>query len=244
MSIGFGIGDFVLLLQGLVKCASLLRGEAVDGFAGHAEAYESFANGAALLRRFLKAEGKSLKPHLRLELRSLNRLLKEFLSRIQQLEPSLGKTRKKGGLRRILQKLRWPTYDAILSGICHKLSSKFSMIKFIIDLDNGPLNVGPKFVLVDARSDYHSVSMANVKCWEDLATFIQNLFCTGRQSFLAVKHRSYLLRNNMTEETFLLNSPSAPPWEDAISQSTHFPATPAFRPPKNEAIITNTILFN
>ncbi|KAF5514542.1 D-xylose 1-dehydrogenase [Colletotrichum fructicola] len=218
--------------DGLVRCASLLRGEAVNGFAEHVEAYESFANGAAYLRKFLEVEGEALKPHLRVELRSLNRLLKDFLARMQQLQPSLGKDRKEKGFQRIIQKIRWPFYEKILSGICHKLSSKFNMIKFIVDLNNGssirfmnlcpsaglprPPVPGPKIVLVDARSEYHGLSMAGVKSWDDLATFIERLFCVGGQSCLAVKNRSYILRNNTTEEMFLVNSPSIPPWEDSV----------------------------
>ncbi|KAE9569755.1 hypothetical protein CGMCC3_g14165 [Colletotrichum fructicola] len=106
------------------------------------------------------------------------------------------------------------------------------MIKFIVDLNNGSsirfMNLcpsaglprtpvpGPKIVLVDARSEYHGLSMAGVKSWDDLATFIERLFCVGGQSCLAVKNRSYILRNNTTEEMFLVNSPSIPPLEDSV----------------------------
>ncbi|KAH0423553.1 nadp: d-xylose dehydrogenase [Colletotrichum camelliae] len=218
MSFGIGIGDCVLILRGLVRCWSLLRGEAVDGFAEHAEAYKSFYNGARYLRRFLKAEGKEMEPHLREELTSLNRLLKDFLARIQQLQTSLGEDREKKGFRRILQKIRWPLYDKILSEICQNLSFKFHMIKFIVDLNNGPPAVGPNFVLVDARCKPHGLSMAGVKCWDYLATFIERVFCTGGQSCLAVKNGSYILRNNTTEDMFLLNSPSVPPWENSIKE--------------------------
>ncbi|KAL0934346.1 nadp:d-xylose dehydrogenase [Colletotrichum truncatum] len=181
MAIGIGIGDCALILESLVRCASLLRGEAVDGFAGHAEAYRSFANATAYLRRYLKAEGHTIKPVLRFELKSLKKLLKLFISRIQKLEPSLGSNRQRRGFRRIWQKIRWPFHDAILNGICHKLNSKFSMIKFIIDLETAQTirivnpcppaglssapAVGPKFVLMDARSKLHGVSMAGVKSW-------------------------------------------------------------------------------
>lgn len=83
MSFGIGIGDCVLILRGLVRCWSLLRGEAVNGFAEHAEAYRSFYNGARCLRRYLKAEGRVLGPYLSEEVASLNRLFKDFLARIQ-----------------------------------------------------------------------------------------------------------------------------------------------------------------
>ncbi|KAF5527414.1 hypothetical protein CGCA056_v001739 [Colletotrichum aenigma] len=232
MSFGIGIGDCVLILRGLVKCWSLLRGEAVNGVAEHAEAYKSFCNGARSLRRYLKAEGRELEPHLDEEITSLNRLLKDFLARIKKLQSSLGEECEKKGFGRIVQKMRWPLYDKILSGLCQKLSFKFDMIKFIVDLDNRssvrlmnlcppaglsrPPDLGPKFVLVDARSEYHGLSMAGVKSWDDLATFIDRVFCVDSQSCLAVKNRSYILRNNTTEEMVLLNSPCIPPWEDSV----------------------------
>ncbi|KAF6828969.1 nadp:d-xylose dehydrogenase [Colletotrichum plurivorum] len=224
-SFGVGIGDCYLVLRGLGRCTRLLRGEARDGFADHAQAYKSFANGAVHLREFLKGEqGRMLKPHLSVDLENLDQLLRDFLARIRRLELDLGVTPEDSPrrLRRIFRMLRWPVYDAVMSGICHKLSATFDMIKFVIDLRIGssihvtnpcppaglpkPPDIGPRYL----------VETITLNLPQDLATFIENVFCAGHRTCLAVEHRSYLLRNNTTEETFLVNSPSVPSWEDAI----------------------------
>ncbi|KAI1332178.1 hypothetical protein F5Y16DRAFT_215766 [Xylariaceae sp. FL0255] len=106
MSFGFSISDIPTLLRWLGRTISLLRGEATSGYEYYKETYSQL-NGLALcikdLVRKLENKSRGLFSH---EIRLIDKLLMRFSTKIQELQPYLGRERKKRNFRSIIEAIR------------------------------------------------------------------------------------------------------------------------------------------
>lgn len=138
MSFGWSIGDCFLLIKGLWKLTTLLRGEAVASFRRYESMYYQLAGVAETLYQFAKEisdQGQDMR--FGKEIKNIRRLLKKFFSSIQELKPHLGHSRRRYSLLSAIEKVKWPIYSDKLSQLHQDLMSQMAIITLLNQFHTG-----------------------------------------------------------------------------------------------------------
>jgi hypothetical protein len=138
MSFGWSISDWVLMIKGLYKLTTLLRGEATESFRRYESTYHQLAGVAECLYQFAEeASGQGQDLRFATEIKNIRRILKRFFSSIQELKPYLGRKRKRFSLLSAIEKVKWPIHSDKLSRLHQDLMSQISIITLLNQFHTG-----------------------------------------------------------------------------------------------------------
>lgn len=137
MSFGFGIGDCFLLVKGLWKVTTLLRGEAVEGFRRYESMYHQLAGVAENLQQFVMEASEQHGVLFFEEIRTISCLLERFFSSIEGLKPRLGWGRRRHSLLGAIEKIKWPMHSDKLSQLYQDIMSQIAIMTLLNQFRSG-----------------------------------------------------------------------------------------------------------
>ena len=132
MSFGLSPIDCIKIAQYFVRGASLLHGEAVEGFKKHFEEYLDWADHVQRLKSFIALDEAGRSDVFRRQLVGITATLDQFYSKIQRLDPYLGSKCCGNIFLLIIKKLTWPHQDKVLNNLQRDIL--FQFIRFNTNL--------------------------------------------------------------------------------------------------------------
>lgn len=134
MSVGIGVGDFVVLLKAVGRLVSVLTNEAVDGFQKCTKTYQHFLQLVQGLTKLVQRKALQDDSDIKRSLRNTQRLLRHYFGRISEFKPYLGPNRVKKSLVGAIAKVKWVHHTDILRELRQDLDRELGLLYLLISI--------------------------------------------------------------------------------------------------------------
>ncbi|KAL5001703.1 hypothetical protein BDV10DRAFT_182267 [Aspergillus recurvatus] len=220
MSLGFSPGDFVLLVNGIVRLTEILRGGAVEGFERCVDTFHRFSLVVQALDDIPQTN-----PTLTLLLQDTRKgifeTLKTFFQSIEQFSKYLGPERGSNVFLGAIMKVRWSRHVERLDQLRKDLDSHLLAISFcsVANLRTGipRLPPEPRFTLEDANRETRRLSFREVPSWPALHEFLLNIWTTSARGADSIARKEYLFYKATAHTELLPSSPYVKPLGEFVA---------------------------
>ncbi|KAH8646530.1 hypothetical protein BGZ61DRAFT_376744 [Ilyonectria robusta] len=231
MSIPVSIGDCHLLVKGLRKVTSPLRGEAVEEFKQYKTIYHQLTGLSEYLDAFMESN-EGAQDTFAKDFKRIRRLLKRFYSKIKALKPHLDRGRPRKSFLGAIVKIKWPRYSQKLQQLHNDLKEQISIITLKKQLKStargrihsgrSPWQTRPRrfcirLLMGRTRFITNQINTLRTDLFQCLHELLLRAFPENDPGNEAIVHQRYLIHKADSDIDILPSRP-AKPFRDTVSK--------------------------